>query len=380
MRERDGWMKWAIPVLFGAALILRVLALPLSNVDMTIIERWYDFIVENGVRRGLSDVYSNYPPAYEYLLILATLTNAFIPKLTAIKLIPIMFDGFAAYLVYKLVRLQYPEGRKPLFASALFLVLPTVLMNGSVWGQIDILYGSFLLLCLYFLLSGRPVAAMLAYAVSFSIKGQAIFLLPFILVLTVKKRIPMWTFGLIPLVYALLAVPALIAGRGLAEVMSLYLGRVELFDDLAMHAPNLYSLVTLPYFKIATYAGLTIAAVSILTWTVYYGWHRFELSPRLILLTALGSAVLMPFVLPKMHDRFFFPADLTSFVLAFFWPSFWFVAAGYQLISGLVYFIFLHSVTTEQNQAILYTAVLLNTVMVVHVLIRQYFLTRTSEP
>jgi Gpi18-like mannosyltransferase len=238
------------------------------------------------------------------------------------------------------------------------------------------LYASFLLLCLYFLLTDRPVAAMAAFAISFSFKGQAIFFLPFLAVLTLKKRIPVWTFVLIPLIYTALALPTVIAGRDFYEVLTLYFGRVELFSALSMHAANLYSVVPGRFANPALIGGLIFAALFIAAWTLYYGLCRFPLTPRNLLLTALLSTVIVPFLLPKMHDRFFFPADLTSFVLAFFWPPFWYVAAGYQVISSLVYFIFLHSVTTAQNTAILRVAVVLNTVMVAHLVVRQFLIIR----
>lgn len=374
--RRESLLNAAIVLLFIAAAAVRVLAIPRSNIDMTIIERWYDFIVEHGTARALSDVYSNYPPAYLYILILATFTRSFLPRIVALKLIPVLFDVFGAFVVYKLVRLQYPSGRLPCLAAALFLVLPTVVMNGALWGQIDMLYASFLLLCLYFVLKDRPAAAMLAFSMAFSFKGQAIFFLPFLAVLTLKKRIPVWTFGLVPAVYILLALPTVIAGRDFIEVLTLYFSRVELFPALAMHAANLYSLVPGRFTEPAFYGGLVAGPLFILAWTLYYGFRKFRVTSRTLLLTALLSAVIAPFVLPKMHDRFFFPADLTSLVLAFFWPGFWYAAAGYQVISGMVYFIFLHSVTNEQNRLILTAAVILNTLMVGHLLIRQFLITR----
>jgi Gpi18-like mannosyltransferase len=366
--------------LFAAAVAIRLVVIPRGNIDMGIISKWYDYVAANGIQHALSDVYSNYPPAYIYFLILAALTRPFLPEMTALKLVPMLFEPFAAFVIYKLVRLKYPSGRAPIFAAALFLLLPTVVMNSSMWGQVDIIYTSFLLLCLYFLLTDHPIYAMLAFGISFSFKGQAIFLIPFLAVWILKKRIPIWTVGLVPLVYVLLALPTLLAGRNFWEVALLYFNRVDLFTALAMHAPNLYSLVPARFvIPPVLYAGFACAAIGLGTWTLYYSIHKFSITPRTLLLTALLSAVLVPFLLPRMHDRFFFPADLIAFVLAFFVPSYWFVAVGYQIISSLVYYIFLFSVTNAQNKFILRTAVLLNTLMVAYLIIRQWLETRKED-
>jgi len=79
-----------------------------------------------------------------------------------------------------------------------------------------------------------------------------------------------------------------------------------------------------------------------------------------------------------MHDRYFYPADVFSFALAFFWTGSWYIALGYQVISGLVYYTFLFSVTDQQNYMMLLLAVILNTAMVTHLIVRQWLETRAS--
>ncbi len=57
---------------------------------------------------------------------------------------------------------------------------------------------------------------------------------------------------------------------------------------------------------------------------------------------AFISVALTPFFLPKMHDRFFFLADIFSLLIAMMIPSYWFLPVFYQLISGLSIYIFLY--------------------------------------
>lgn len=46
---------------------------------------------------------------------------------------------------------------------------------------------------------------------------------------------------------------------------------------------------------------------------------------NLIVKLALVSAILMPFTLPHMHERYFFPADVLSIIYAFYFPRFFFI-------------------------------------------------------
>jgi hypothetical protein len=44
---------------------------------------------------------------------------------------------------------------------------------------------------------------------------------------------------------------------------------------------------------------------------------RRKLDPATLLSLSLFSAMMLPFVLPKMHERFFFLADMLAFALAY---------------------------------------------------------------
>ena len=370
-----------IALMFVLAVGLRLASFPNQNIDTRGYLNWYSQIEARGFA-ALADDFSVYTPPYLYLLWLATLVRGVLPPLTAIKLIPVLFDALSAFAVFKLVRLKFPQGQAPWLAMAGFLLLPTILLNSAYWGQIDSLYTSFLLLCVYFLLTERPAPAMLMLGLSLSIKAQAIFLFPFLAVLFLKKRIPWPTLLIPPLVFVVSILPAVWAGRPFMEALTIYLSQSGEFQQVSMHAPNLYSFaVGHPTWRQPIYyGGLALTAVILGGWILGYARRRFALTPRLVLLMALLSAALTPYLLPRMHDRYFYPADNLSYVLAFFAPSYWYVALGYQVISSLVYALFLFRMTDQQNQLFLLTAILLNTGMVAYLLIRQWLETRPDSP
>jgi Gpi18-like mannosyltransferase len=351
---------------------LRFLGLPLVSLDMqTYLIGWYEAIATRGLA-VLREPFSNYTPPYLYLMALTTLTARFLPKVIAIKLISILFDILNALLAYRILKLVRPRGSPALLGAAGFLLIPTLFINSGWWGQADSIYTFFLLLCVYWLMQSRPLPAMLALGLSFSFKAQAAFLAPLILLLVLRKKIPWSYLLLIPAVYLLLMLPAALAGRPLADLLTIYLGQAGDFRELSKNAPNLYEFFPNSLYSPMVMIGIIITIIIILLWAGTYRHRIAEFQPRILLLCALASVVLVPFFLPKMHDRYFYPADVLSYLLAFSGPGLWLPALGYQVISGMVYFVFLSGIHPDRGHLLVQVAAVLNTALVIWILLQQY--------
>lgn len=321
------------------ALFLRYQFLDLKNGDLLLIREWYDFLYQNGYRGLANGEFSNYPPAYLYLLYLATLFHDQVDPFIMLKLIPTAFDLISTFAIYKIARLKFSDD-KPYFLAALFFLLPTVMLNSSSWGQIDSLYGSFLLVCFYLLLTKRPFWALAAFGIGFSFKAQSIFILPFLGIILLRKQVRWYDFLVVPVIYILLALPTVILGRSWESILLLYVGQAGQFPQLARYAPNLYLAMPNEYFHPIFEIGMTVFFVCMLAWA-WVNWKApLPVTQNQFALTALASAAFVPFLLPKMLDRYFYPADLFSFVVAIFMPKYWFLPLFFQFSSGLVYMIF----------------------------------------
>lgn len=353
-------------LLFILSFLIRYLALELKNGDIYLIHTWYDFLLKNGYKGLGNGEFSNYPPLYLYFLYLATLTHTWLDSFIALKLLPTLFDFISAFAIYKIARIKY-ESDKSFFFTAIFFLLPTVMMNSSSWGQIDSMYGSFLLVCFYLLLTKRPFWAMVAFGIGFSFKAQSIFILPFLGILFLRKQIRWYDFLIIPVIYLVFAIPTVWLGRSWESILLLYVGQAGQFTELARYAPNLYILLVgeplHPGFEI----GMSIFFFAMLAWA----WINWKAKPPVtenqLALTVLASAALVPFLLPKMLDRYFYPADLFSFVTALFIPELWFFALLFQISSGLVYMIF----PFGMPPLLALPAALINTVLVFFIIRRQ---------
>ncbi len=348
-----------------AGAVIRYAGLSFVSFDMQgFLIPWYDKIVSGGFA-SLREPFSNYTPPYLYLLWLSTLTRAILPKVAAIKLISIAFDFCSAFLVYKILSLKYAQGTTPLLGAGAFLLLPTVLLNSAFWGQADATYTFFLLACVYFLMKDQPLPALIFWGLSLSFKAQAIFLAPLLLLLTLQKRIPWFYFAIVPIVYALMMIPAALTGHSFLDLMLVYLNQADTYRGLSMHGPNLYVFIPNSLYTPGLVIGILITVAAISAWIAVYARRVKEFTPEIILLCALASVAIVPFFMPKMHDRYFYLADVLSFVAAFYFPRLWFLAVGYQIVSGLAYSIFLIPSIAPMKKhipdLILNTAALVNT-------------------
>lgn len=375
--------QFLLIVLMMFGIIVRAKVIPYANVDTeNYLVPWYDYIVSNGVIKALGDKFANYTPPYTYLL--AFMTLAPVSKMLAIKIIPIVMDVINSLIIYKLVKYKYPLGLAPLWAAAIFWCLPSVMLNSAWWGQADSFYTGFLLLTLYFLVSNRAFLAMLFFSISVAFKLQAIFMGPLLAILFLgaifkptmfkphfllqTNRIKIWHFMMIPAVYSLMCLPAVLLGRGWIDVWSIYLDQSNTFKWLSAYAPNPYVFISDQYFHPVSEIGLIFAAICTLIWIGYTIKKGLNFSADKLMLTALTSVALVPYLLPKMHERYFYPADLISLLVAFYMPKLWFLPVGFQLVSCLSYYPVLSNTWAHTN--VKYAA-LINTVLIVFIVWKQ---------
>ncbi len=375
-------------IIFFALLFLGIAAraafITIESLDMKIyLLPWYDYIVVHGAWSSLGDEFSNYSPPYLYLLALITYSKGFIGKIVAIKLLSILFDFINIFFVIRIVRLKTQNNALSLISGALFFCLPTIILNSSAWGQADSIFTCFLLISMYFLLQDKPLPAILSFGVAFAFKAQAIFFLPFLLLLTMKKRIPWHYHLLIPVVYLIMMLPALFAGRSFSSVLGVYSGQVETYKALSMKAPNLYLLIPNEFYTPVLYGGVLVTILATLIWAAGYAAKTKELNKETMMICAAVSVAMIPFLLPKMHERYFYLMDVFTLLLAFYIPRLWAAPVWAQVISCLTYYVFLvispQKSPSPYGAAFLILAVFINTFLLGYMLWQQYRLLQSQK-
>ena len=120
--------------------------------------------------------------------------------------------------------------------------------------------------------------------------------------------------------------------------------------------------------------GLIVAFCNLAAWIIFTVVDKREITPERMVLLALISVSLTPFVLPRMHERYFYPADALSLIVAFFNPELWIVPFAFQLSSGLASAVYLKGKSPEP---VMYGAII-NTVILIVLIVYQF--SRHTKP
>ena len=325
-------MRWAVfAAIIVVALGIRWYFIDRQTMDyQAFLSRWYATLDEGGFS-AFAHQFADYNYPYLYLIWLLTIVN--VPSLVGIKAISIVFDFVLAFFAYKIVGLRTDRFSLRALAFGVMLLLPSVIANSAYWGQADGIYSSLALGGIFFLLRAQgdnlthrayvlnSVWACIFFGLSLSFKLQAVFVLPVLVWMLLRRRLPWYALLAIPAVFVAAVVPAVIAGAPWSEALSVYLNQTSSYKKLTLGAANLYQLI--PISGDATWLahlGIGLAAGIIAVFLAWSLWKRPPVTPTTILVVATASSVIVPFLLPAMHDRYFYTAEVLSVVMAFYLP------------------------------------------------------------
>ena len=295
---RSGNLKkpsyWAVSVLLLAlAFVSRAMVFDYETLDyQDFLTHWVDFFRFNGGFAALDTPVGNYNIPYLYFMALFSYSG--IKDLYLIKLLSVFFDVVLAYGSMMLLGkyAQSPVRRLACFFTVLFL--PTVFLNGAVWGQCDSIYVALAVMSIVLALDGKPVRAMIFIALSFGFKLQAVFLMPVFAVLLIAGKVKLKHFLVFPLTYVILVLPAVIAGRPFLDTLLLYFGQTgSIGDALNYNSSSLFAILErVQNTALASRLAILAAFLFMLLVIALVFFGRKQMTNRVI----LGAAVLFAIV------------------------------------------------------------------------------------
>ena len=287
-------------------------------------EPWVATLREaGGGIRGLAAEFEYVDYTTPYLFILSCISICpFLNTLLLMKIVSIFFDFVAAFAVMAIVYDRKKSMTYGVIGYGIFLMAPTILTNGAMWAQCDIIFTSFILWSIYFLLKDKPVPAMAFYGVAFAFKLQTLFLAPLYVILWMKGKVKLKHFLFLPLMYFIGIIPSLIAGKSLWELISVYFfqanGAMDIYA-LSHKFPNIYQLIGTDTF-LFEYADagiwLTLGALMLLLYT--FARLEYELDSVMLLRMGMFLTMTVVFFLPHMHERYAILVDVLAIVYVFF--------------------------------------------------------------
>lgn len=300
-------------------LCLRMALLDYMSPDYnTFLSQWVATMKGMTVREALTTPIGDYNMPYLYLLLM--ISRLPIRDLYGIKLFSILADVASALAVAALVRYLTKKDGAALLAFLAALFCPTTWLNSGYWGQCDSVYGALGLWALYAGLQKRSKTCYLLFALSLSFKLQAVFLLPMAAVLLGCGKIRLKDVWAFPVGFVGASLPALLAGRSLSNTFSIYFSQTQSYPYLSLNAPSFWSLIDNNYFSNMAGAPVLIAMSLSLGLLLLALWHGDRLDDRGLLLLGLVFSLMIPWLLPRMHERYFYFAELLSLVYGAMYP------------------------------------------------------------
>ncbi|MBQ3020660.1 MAG: hypothetical protein IJD92_00360 [Bacilli bacterium] len=283
-----------------------------------------------------------------YMVILTFISFFKFKPLYLIKLVSIIFDFICAYYGAKIVDKVTNNKLSSLITYAAILFLPTVIINGSLWGQCDSIYTSFILISIYYLLDEKYIRSFIFLGFSFAFKLQFMFILPlYVLLFFRNKKIKWWYFLLIPLVNIILCLPAIFSGRSIVDVLTIYLNQTGTYKDLVLNFPNLYNLIqsdllfAFSHNHIISKIGIVVTLFIFAIMWLYVLIKKVNFNSEKIITVGLWSVMIATYFLPRMHDRYLFAGDILSVIFFMIIQKKFYIPISVNIVSTITYFYFL---------------------------------------
>ena len=308
------------------------------------------------IEPGITDASTfNYNCMFQYVIVLLYYIGAGNTDrdMYLVKTVPVIFDYICAITMFRIVY-HATDGNvsKSFISYAAVMFLPTVVLNSAAWSQNDSIYTAFILLSLLHLMKGNDVKTFVYLALAYSFKQQAIFFMPFIIMMWLKNKIKIRYILLVPVIYVATMIPAAIAGRSWSSLLGVYGRQVAMYSRLTMNYPSIYTIISSDLSasvrKIIIPAG-TMATVMILGVLSYYIYRKtFSISYKFMITLVIFTSELCCFCLPVMHERYGYLPELLAIAYALYGYRRLGICVALQFITMITYsrYLFGSTVTT----------------------------------
>ena len=304
---------------------------------------WFERIQANGGIAALKAPVGNYNIPYQTLI--AIMTYIPINPVYQYKIISIGFDFLQAMLVALIVKDITNSKMKAAISYDIAIVLPTIVMNSSLWGQCDSIYTFFCLISVYLLMKHKYICSFFAYGAAFAFKLQAVFLLPFFLFVYVKKqRYSLVHFLILPIVMILLSLGGIIQGQPISNVFSTYANQTSICHSMSINYPSFWSIMTMNYAienedyytDLHIYSIVITIAVLMIIYIFLFKTKKEIRQMDYFKISLLTVYTCLVF-LPNMHDRYGYLYIVLGLTLAMIDVKTLPVYLGLTIIDILIY-------------------------------------------
>ena len=306
---------------------------------------WVDQLSQFKGLSGVGENIGEYNVPYMFFLTLISKTP--FNNLIEIKVFSIIFDFAGAFIAVKIISYLrntsfFTSSNMLLYSIILFN--PVVFLDSAFWAQCDFIYVSMIMFSIYYILKDKFTPAMIFFGIAFAFKLQSVMFLPVIfIVYFISGKMKIKHFLWIPAVYGISIMPALIAGRGLKDTLSIYVAQAGIYKQLTLNCPNIYNLLPGDY-DIFKNAGIILTMGILGTGAFLFIKKREQFVKSDMLLLSLWVTQSCICFLPSMHERYAFMTCIFSVLWSAFYKKDWWIAVVINFVCLLSFTPFLFNI------------------------------------
>jgi Gpi18-like mannosyltransferase len=219
--------------------------------DIGTFKAWAMHAADKGLSRFYTGgMFVDYPPGYIYILyLLGKIRSLFsldvnsTAFLLLIKSPAILADIFSCFVIFNIGRKEMGINRA-LGLSLLYALNPAVMVNSTIWGQIDSVLSLLVILLLICIVRKRMEWAMVLFAAALLVKPQALIFSPVVIFALIVRRD--WKIAAISLLYGITAFVLMILPfslhQGIFWITDLYRKTISSYPYASLNAFNLFAL------------------------------------------------------------------------------------------------------------------------------------------
>lgn len=272
---------------------------------------WYNEIKGNGGLAALGKQVGNYGIPYQFLI--AVMTYIPIKWIYLFKILSGIFDFLLAFSCARFVCSL--SGRKSNFLFLMVygsvLILPSIVLNSSIWGQCDAIYVFFIMEALYCLYNGKNIKVFIFIGIAFAFKLQTIFIMPFLIYYYIKeKKFSITNFCISLVAFYVMQLPGIFMGRSLFDPFRIYASQTNYYKSMWSNFMSFWVLIGNNSENLSLMAMmLTIGILGI--GLLYLLNSTVSMSePKVFIKILIWSVWTCVLFLTSMHDRYAYLLDL----------------------------------------------------------------------
>jgi Gpi18-like mannosyltransferase len=223
----------SIAILLIMSFAIRLFLAPHAfSIDYRDFSRWMDEYRNYTFLGGLGHKITAYYEPYNWLLDFFAHTT--LPNWASLTLISCTFEYIGTFFLFRCILIEGEKNKienikhKAEFASVAILFIPVTFINGALWKQCDAVYTCFAIISIYYFLQNKYTKSFLFLSISFVFKLQAVFLLPFYLIMYIcQNEFSIVQFFQLPAMYLITGLPAVWMKKGLKNTYFTYLNQTK---------------------------------------------------------------------------------------------------------------------------------------------------------